>query len=740
VFRDGCGGFSFKIADFGFAVKKEQQNLILPIGRTRLWAAPEHSSRRFTVKEVDRMDWYSFGLTCFWLLIRKLRSRSLHDRGEEFNVSTMEKLKARNELLSFAEKVMEQDLTLSADQKHHLSRFFSSYLALDPKNRAPMIHLLYDTLEDQSPKQPLRVPIISSDISQIVEESKLLHPVSVTSELVDSHPHFQVSELLTHVTISDDHKMKDFIFGLALADYRIRVGVVDGLHETYQNSQCLTCKRNAAFQLALCTFIPFGHLRRPEHFSVWISRSGSSQGDLESELDGVRRTIDPTAKQSKISDIASEYLFAVDPAQEYRDLPSDEFTVIKRAVSEELQGCRTLLGETHSITVTLTRTLAGMMNGKGMFDDAMSVQQSLIQALKGDLQVLKVKMDLSLTLSFKGRLKEVEALRSEVVARLQETIGYDHAITLSAMAGLASVLNALGRSTDAEQLLLKVIDAQKRKLGPDHFSTLASMSVLVAVYCSQLRHKEAEELQSHIVKMRKKILGDKHAHTWTSQLNMAAILSMQGRLKEAELLELEVINRRIQHLGAEHPETLTAMSNLAVTYRNQKRWKEEEATLFQIIAAREKVLGREHPDTMGTAQALANNYLHQGRPNDAETWGTYAAFKEIDGRAIANMTTLAWARFDQGHQDKAEEQLLHAINTGKEGLGECNGDVLNCMRHLAMMNKCRGRLLEAKQLHDHVWKMRQKVLGDNHKDTLRSRQQLEEVESLIQRRAEEHPK
>jgi serine/threonine protein kinase len=68
IFPNEDHGFVAKMADFGFSIGFQRENDRIFLPESRPWNPPEHHNRHFFPEEAKRMDIYSFGLLCFWLL------------------------------------------------------------------------------------------------------------------------------------------------------------------------------------------------------------------------------------------------------------------------------------------------------------------------------------------------------------------------------------------------------------------------------------------------------------------------------------------------------------------------------------------------------------------------------------------------------------------------------------------------------------------------------------------------
>ena len=145
VFRDGTGDTYTKLADFGYAgwaIGNPDKVLVHP-PRSWPWNAPEYHHRGFTVSAVKKMDVYSFGLLCLWLLF--FDKQSLTDTAAKIkggsqwpleDFETLDSMKYEDTLRGFACIQVESTQGLSANEKRDLIHFFMSAIVCDSRERA----------------------------------------------------------------------------------------------------------------------------------------------------------------------------------------------------------------------------------------------------------------------------------------------------------------------------------------------------------------------------------------------------------------------------------------------------------------------------------------------------------------------------------------------------------------------------------------------------------------------------
>jgi serine/threonine protein kinase len=205
LFRDAQRRLSIKISDFGFASISLNEDSLLLLPKSRFWVAPEHHYRHFDVKGAKKMEVYSFGLLCFWLLIGKLSSQILNfDADILKDLDKLEEMKMENSLLKFTEQVLTRDSTLVSEQKQRLFAFFASVLALDPNER----------VADWVSLQDVRVGFSNGTVhTQNTVNSAKLVVTNEAESIVASYSKHERTGSHLQFTVSDNNQT---IFNLAL--------------------------------------------------------------------------------------------------------------------------------------------------------------------------------------------------------------------------------------------------------------------------------------------------------------------------------------------------------------------------------------------------------------------------------------------------------------------------------------------------------------------------------------------
>jgi hypothetical protein len=92
------------------------------------WAAPEWHHRGFSFEEATKMDMFSFGMLCFWLLFSNTNERQTRDFMEQCNLHETASIRALETVIASKDT--------SSWKKRDLSRLFDLTLVTSPAQRS----------------------------------------------------------------------------------------------------------------------------------------------------------------------------------------------------------------------------------------------------------------------------------------------------------------------------------------------------------------------------------------------------------------------------------------------------------------------------------------------------------------------------------------------------------------------------------------------------------------------------
>lgn len=152
VFEHEPNKYIARVADFGYSTRFCGEDGLINMPVSRPWNAPEHHPRGFHALNARKMDIYSFGLVCLWLLFEGNYSLPPHSQTSSNDghfASFKDVIKSQKYdggLLKFSTRLVEEYGDFSCGTKQKLCRFFDCTLNSDPDKRSPCFENFLDLL------------------------------------------------------------------------------------------------------------------------------------------------------------------------------------------------------------------------------------------------------------------------------------------------------------------------------------------------------------------------------------------------------------------------------------------------------------------------------------------------------------------------------------------------------------------------------------------------------------------
>ena len=353
-----------------------------------------------------------------------------------------------------------------------------------------------------------------------------------------------------------------------------------------------------------------------------------------------------------------------------------------------------------------------------------------------------------------GRYNRAQELIQTALGRLDEGLGPDHLVTLTAISDLGSVLRHQGKYEAAKEMNQRALQGREKALGVEHPDTLASVSNLALILQGQGKYEAAEKIYRRALQGYEKALGVEHPDTLASVSNLALVLQDQGKYETAKKMNQRALQEREKALGVEHLDTLASVSNLALILRDQGKYEAAEEMNQRALQGREKALGVEHPDTLASVSNLA--LILQGQ-------GKYEAAKEMNRRAlqgrektlgvehpdtlVSNLTLISQ---DQSKYEVTKEMNQRVLQGREKALEVEHLDTLASVSNLTLISRDQGKYEATKEMNRRTLQERENTLGVEHPDTLASVDNLaliqegqgkyEETKKMNQRALQEREK
>ena len=124
--KDGC--LMAKVIDFGYSSLFATDADAIKMPDSGIWTAPERHHRDFTPGKARKMDVYSFGMLCLWLLCYNTSSKTDSSFRQDFKKSSE---KGVGCIFEWAEDFE----GLEDENRHGVQKVFRMTLAHDPDQR-----------------------------------------------------------------------------------------------------------------------------------------------------------------------------------------------------------------------------------------------------------------------------------------------------------------------------------------------------------------------------------------------------------------------------------------------------------------------------------------------------------------------------------------------------------------------------------------------------------------------------
>lgn len=129
IFENDASCCVAKVADFGYSTLFVSDNELVKVPRSLYWVAPEWHNRGFTTADAMKMDMYSFGMLCLWLLFYNTPENTTGDFYSSLN--------SAKTVLVLAHELVIAMTGLDNQRRSNLSQFFNLTLANNPADRSP---------------------------------------------------------------------------------------------------------------------------------------------------------------------------------------------------------------------------------------------------------------------------------------------------------------------------------------------------------------------------------------------------------------------------------------------------------------------------------------------------------------------------------------------------------------------------------------------------------------------------
>jgi tetratricopeptide (TPR) repeat protein len=326
----------------------------------------------------------------------------------------------------------------------------------------------------------------------------------------------------------------------------------------------------------------------------------------------------------------------------------------------------------------------------------------------------------------KGRYRDEEPLREQVLAIWRQVQGEEHPDTATAYNNLALCQKAQGRSAEAERGYERALAIWRKVYGEEHPHTATAYNGLACCQQDQARYIDAERGFERALAINRKLHGEEHSDTAGIYNNLALCHQDQGRYADAERVLERVLATCRKLLGDEHPHTALVHNNLAWCQHQQGHYAQAERGYERALAIWRKLHGEVHPDMALAYHNLAGCQRGQGRYADAERGfkQALAICRKLHGEehrdTAASYGNLILCQLDQGHYAEAERGFKQALAICRKLHGEVHPETAVTYSNLAACQWSQGRYAEAERGYEQALSIFRKIHGDEHRHTAMS--------------------
>jgi serine/threonine protein kinase len=264
-------------------------------------------------------------------------------------------------------------------------------------------------------------------------------------------------------------------------------------------------------------------------------------------------------------------------------------------LSSELSGKPSIEAEVRSSLGTMFFSIAAYDSAHAQFQKAIELRGS--QSI--DRAQLEDRIELSNTLRWLYRSQEALDTALQATALAVQHLGKDDIATLQGIEVIAGCYKDLGQLDKAAQLLEQVIqtDVGGRR-------SLTARAGLSSLLIDQGRNAEAERQLRELIALRQQLGLNDTRESLVLESNLGTALAEQGKIVEAIEIQRICAERSGSILGQTHDLTITAWQNCAETLRRHGETSEALVINQELLQACQRDLGGAHPKSLECAESI----------------------------------------------------------------------------------------------------------------------------------------
>ena len=368
------------------------------------------------------------------------------------------------------------------------------------------------------------------------------------------------------------------------------------------------------------------------------------------------------------------------------------------------------------------RSFAKFTNAEKLLMGVKSMRQRMFRSGHPDMaDVLDGISDLRVD---QCRLHEALNGYQEALEIRLAVFGKDHPKVATSYLKVANAERLLGKYSQADATYLKALNIWKPIFGEAHAATCPCFFGMAENYRAQERYNDANVLYTLIVSVIAIAFGESHPLVGTYVVGHAKNLAILGSYSESKVMAQRALQVFTKCFGPEHPSTISALLCISRSLFIGGRY---EKAMPYLERCRNFTLEKFCPED-GPHLAVAESMVECG--NCLLALGRYAEAKEqfqasleirrsiLSSEHLDTLSSLSGV----GEAEKMLGHLPEAEKFQNEVLTQCqiiSANKLSLFSSLVMSRlgeviRHRGKLQQAKQLHERALRVRQTLLGGRH--------------------------
>jgi tetratricopeptide (TPR) repeat protein len=251
----------------------------------------------------------------------------------------------------------------------------------------------------------------------------------------------------------------------------------------------------------------------------------------------------------------------------YHLYATGDYVMARSLYERALAICEQALGPAHPQTALSLNNLGLLLKTMGDYAAARPfLERSLViaeQTLEpDDLDTALSLNNLGLLLKSTGDYVGAQPLYERALAIYEQVLGPDHPTTTRSLNNLALLLSTTGDYAKARPLYERALAIRQQVLEPDHPDIATSLNNLALLLKNIGDYESARTLFVRALAIVEQVLGIDHPTTALSLNNLAYLLEAMGDYESAQPLFVRALTIYEQRLGMNHPDTETIRGNL----------------------------------------------------------------------------------------------------------------------------------------------------------------------------------